>query len=130
MVLTVPEVCLPIVVTEGLGDSQQPHLSICEYSAASTELERAPFPHTADGGRAAGGSERGDMDLGVHQSWFQAGKPQNGAKAEAHTVGPRMESQGSRLHFGHLCWELRDGGLGLGSPPRPSDVVTAVLIAC
>lgn len=113
VVLTVPEVCLPIVITEGLGDSQQPHLSIREHSAASSELGQALFPHTADGGRAAGGSECGDTDLGVRQSWFQAVTPQNGAEAEAHIVGSRMESQGSRLHFGHLCWELREGGLGL-----------------
>lgn len=50
VVLTVPEVCLPIVITEGLGDSQQTHLSICEHSAASSELGQARFPHTADGG--------------------------------------------------------------------------------
>lgn len=92
MILTVAKVSLPIVVAEGVGDSQQPHLRIHEHLAASSELGLALFPHTADGGRAAGGSERGDTDLGHHQSWFQAVKPWNRAEAETHTVGPRMES--------------------------------------
>lgn len=92
MILTVPKLCLPIVAAEGVGDSQQPCLNIHKHLAASRELRLALFPHTADGGRAARGSEHGDVDWGDHRSWFQAVKPESRAEAETHTVGPRMES--------------------------------------
>lgn len=40
-ILAVPKVHPPIVVTEGVGNSQQPHLGIHGHLAASRELQLA-----------------------------------------------------------------------------------------